>query len=79
MVDVTGGTDYMAKKNTLKNAAVRIGTAAGTIDGKAHKAVHKAAAAAHVAKQELIEVSKQVESLKKPLEKSSRRLKNALK
>ena len=79
MVDVTGGTDYMAKKNTLKNAAVRIGTAAGTIDGTAHRAIRKAAAAAHVAKKELVAVGKQVEALKKQLEKSSKRLQAALK
>jgi hypothetical protein len=78
MVDVAGG-HHMAKKSKLKDMAVKIGTAAGTIDGKAHKAIHKAAEAAHVANEELIAISKQVESLKKQLAKSSKRLQSALK
>ena len=69
----------MANKNRLKDAAVKIGSAAGRVDGTAHKAAYKAAKAAHVAKVELIELSKQVAALKKQLEKSTSRLKNALK
>jgi hypothetical protein len=69
----------MANKSRLKDAAVKIGSAAGRIDGTAHKAAYKAAKAAHVAKIELIELSKQVAALKKQLEKSTSRLKNALK
>jgi hypothetical protein len=69
----------MAKKNRLKDAAVKIGSAVGRMDGTAHKAAHKAAKAAHVAKLELIELSKQVDALKKQLEKSTQHLKNALK
>ena len=68
----------MAKNSKLRNAAVTIGSAVGKADGKAHKAVYKAAKAAHVAKLELIELSKQVDSLKKQLKKSTKRLKSAL-
>ena len=62
----------MAKKNKLKDAAVKIGSAVGKADGRAHKAVR-------VAKQEFTELSKQVDALKKQLKKSSDRLKSALK
>ena len=62
----------MAKKNKLENAAVKIGSAAGRVDGKAHKAVH-------VARQELVELSKQVDALKKQLVESTKKLKEALK
>jgi hypothetical protein len=69
----------MASKNRLKDAAVKIGSAVGRVDGTAHKAAYKAAKAAHVAKAELNELSKQVAALKRQLEKSTSRLKNALK
>jgi hypothetical protein len=62
----------MAKKNKLKDAAVKIGSAVGRADGRAHKAVR-------VARQEMTELSKQVNALKKQLEKSSKKLKSALK
>jgi hypothetical protein len=62
----------MAKKNKLKDAAVKFGSAVGRADGRAHKAVR-------VAKQELTELSRQVDALKKQLEKSSKKLKSALK
>jgi hypothetical protein len=77
MVGWSGG-DYMATKNKLRNAAVTIGSAVGRADGTAHKAVHKAAKAAHVAKIELVALSKQVDALKKQLKKSTTRLKSAL-
>jgi hypothetical protein len=77
IVTLTGG-DYMATKNKLRNAAVTIGAAVGKADGTAHKAVHRAAKAAHVARLELIALSKQVDALKKQLKKSSSRLKSAL-
>jgi hypothetical protein len=62
----------MARKNKLKDTAVKIGSAVGRADGKAHKAVR-------VAKQELTELSKQVESLRKQLKKSTQKLQGALK
>ena len=40
----------MATKNKLKDAAVKIGSAVGKADARAHKAVYKAAKAAHVAR-----------------------------
>jgi hypothetical protein len=69
----------MATKNKLRDAAVTIGSAVGKADGRAHKAIHKAAKAAHVARLELVELSKQVDALKKQLVKSTKRLKSALK
>jgi len=68
----------MATKNKLRDAAVKIGSAIGRADGTAHRAVFKAAKAAHVARLELIELSKQVDALKKQLNKSTKRLKSAL-
>lgn len=69
----------MAKKNKLTEAAVKIGSAVGRVDGQAHKAMDKATHAAHVARLELTALSKQVDALKKQLLKSSNRLKSALK
>ena len=62
----------MAKKNKFNATAVKIGSAVGKADARAHKAVR-------VAKQELTQLSKQVDALKKQLEKSTRNLKSALK
>jgi multidrug resistance efflux pump len=72
------GGDDMAK-NRLRNAAVKIGSAVGRIDGVAHKAALRAAQAAHVARQELIDLEKQVDALKRQLKKSAKRLRSALK
>ena len=69
----------MAKKNELRDTAVRIGSAIGKVDSAAHKAALKAAGAAHVARQELTALGKQVDALKRQLEKSTQRLKSALK
>jgi len=66
-------------KNRLRNAAVKIGSAVGRIDGAAHKAALRAAQAAHVARQELIDLEKQVDALKRQLKKSAKRLRSALK
>jgi hypothetical protein len=68
----------MAAKNRLRDAAVKIGSAVGRADGTAHKAANKAAKAAHVARLELVQLSKQVDALKKQLKKSTKRLKSAL-
>jgi hypothetical protein len=68
----------MAGKSRLKDAAVKIGSAVGRVDGTAHKAAYKAAKAVQVAKVELAELSKQVAALKKQLEKSTDRLKRAV-
>jgi multidrug resistance efflux pump len=69
----------MAKKNKLRGAAVKIGSAVGKIDATAHRAAVKAAKAAHVARRELIELTKQVEALKRQLKKSTQKLRSALK
>jgi len=69
----------MAKKNRFRDAAVKIGSAVGKVDNKAHKAALKAARAAHVAREELVDLAKHVDALKKQLAKSTKRLKSALK
>ena len=68
----------MARENRLKDAAVKIGSTVGKADAAAHTAAHKAAKAAHVAKQELVELTKQVEALNRQLKKSAKRLRRAL-
>ena len=65
----------MAKKNGLRDAAVRVGSAVGGVDAKAHKAARKAVKAAHV---ELVALTKQVDALKRQLTQSIKRLKTAL-
>lgn len=62
----------MAGGNRLKDTAVKIGSAVGKADGRAHKA-------AKVAKEELAELTKQVDALRKQLKKSTDKLKSALK
>lgn len=62
----------MAKKSKLTDAAMEIGSAVGRVDGTAHKAVR-------VAKQELAELTKQVDALQRQLKKSTKKLASALK
>jgi hypothetical protein len=69
----TGGIK-MAKKNKLTQVAMKIGTAMG----KADRTAHKVAKAGLVAKAELEDISKQVEALKRQLQKTTKRLKHAL-
>jgi ribonuclease HII len=66
--------EKMAKQDRLTRVAVGIGTAMGKADRKARK-VAKAGA---IAKEELDEITKQVESLRRQLEKTTKRLKSAL-
>jgi hypothetical protein len=47
--------------------------------GKADRTAHKVAKAAQIAKQELLELTKQMEALRQQLKRSSERLKRALK
>jgi hypothetical protein len=61
-------------KSQLKSAAKKIGAAIG----KADRTAHKVARAGIVAREELVQLSKQVESLKRQLQKTTKRLKNAL-
>jgi ribosomal protein L28 len=64
----------MARRNKLTRVAVRIGKAIGKADRKAHQV----AKAGLVAKKELEDISKQVDVLKRQLQKTARRLKSAL-
>jgi len=64
----------MARKDRLARVAVGVGTALGKADRKAHQV----ARAGLVAKEELEEIAKQVENLKRQLQKTTKRLKSAL-
>jgi hypothetical protein len=65
----------MASKSKLNRAAEKIGSIAGQADRTAHKVVK----AGKVAKEELVELKKQVEALGRQLQKTSKRLQRALK
>jgi hypothetical protein len=69
------GGSVMAKKTALTKVAVRIGTAVGRAD----KTAHKFAKAGSLAKNELDQIAKQVNALKKQLAKTSKKLRLALK
>lgn len=69
----------MAKKSTLSDVGKRVGAALGKANKEAHIRARKVSAASKVAKEELKDISKQVEALKKQLEKTAKRLKSALK
>jgi hypothetical protein len=64
----------MAKKTRLTRAAETI----GTVVGRADRTAHKVAKAGVVAKKELAAITKQVEALKKQLQKTTKRLRHAL-
>jgi len=64
----------VANKNKLTQVAERIGTAVG----KADRTARKVAKARLVAKEELDDIAKQLEALKKQLQKTTKRLKLAL-
>jgi len=64
----------MARKSKLTRVAVSIGTAMGTADRR----VQKFARAGSLAKEELEDISKQVDALKRQLQKTAKRLKRAL-
>ncbi len=64
----------MARKSKLTRVAVSIGTAMG----KADRRVQKFARAGSLAKEELDDISKQVDALKRQLRKTAKRLKRAL-
>lgn len=69
----------MAKqKDRLTEVSVKIGTALGKADKQARLKARKVAEASSIAKEELREISKQVEELKKQLVKTSKRLQKAL-
>lgn len=64
----------MVKKNKLTQVAARIGGALGKADRKAHKVV----AAKALAKKELQDIARQIEGLKRQLERTTKHLKHAL-
>lgn len=64
----------MARKNQLTRVAERVGGAIGKADRKAHQIVRAGA----LAKEELREISKRVDALKRQLEKTTKRLKRAI-
>lgn len=68
----------MANKDRLTDVSVKIGTALGKADKQARLKARKVAEASSIAKEELQEISKQVEALKKQLAKTTERLKKAL-
>jgi hypothetical protein len=61
-------------KSRFSRAASQIGAAVGRAD----RTAHKLAKAGVVAKKELAAISKEVESLKRRLQKSAKRLKHAM-
>jgi ribosome-associated translation inhibitor RaiA len=65
----------VAKKTKLTRAAVTIGTAVG----KADRAAHQIARAGVAARDELAEIAKQIDALKRQLVKTKKRLQRALK
>ena len=68
----------MAKNDRLAEVSARIGTALGKADKQARLRARQVADASVVAKEELQEISKQVEALKQQLAKTTKRLKKAL-
>lgn len=66
--------EMMAKKNRLTQVAVSIGSAVGKADRKAHQI----AKAGVLAKNELTDIGKQVDALKRQLQKTTKRLRRAL-
>jgi hypothetical protein len=66
--------EAMMAKNQLKQAARKIGAAMG----KADRTARKVAKAGLVAREELVQLSKQVDSLKRQLQKTTKRLRSAL-
>ena len=68
----------MAKNDRLTKVSVKIGAALGKADKQARLRARKVADATVVAKEELQEISKQVEALKQQLAKTTKRLKKAL-
>jgi hypothetical protein len=65
----------MARKSRLTRVAVGIGTAVG----KADRAAHQVGRAGLAAKEELADIAKQIDGLKKQLLKTKKRLQRALK
>ena len=69
----------MARKTGLTKMAVSIGTAAGKADRAAHRTAKQVASAGSAVKDELADIAKQIDGLKRQLLKTSKRLQRALK
>jgi hypothetical protein len=69
---------HMAKRDRLTTASIKIGKALGKADKEARLRARQVADASAVAKEELEEIAKHVEALKKQLAKSTVRMKKAL-
>ena len=68
----------MAKPDRIKRVSVKIGKALGKAEKQAYVQGRKLSAAGKVTKEELEEIAKHVEALKKQLAKTTQRLKKAL-
>jgi hypothetical protein len=68
----------MAKKDRLTDVSVKIGSALGKADRQARMRAKQVSEASVIAREELQEIAKQVEALKKQLAKTTVRLKKAL-
>ena len=68
----------MAKKDRLTDVSVKIGAALGKADKQARMRAKQVSEASVIAREELQEIAKQVEALKKQLAKTTVRLKKAL-
>lgn len=68
----------MAKKDRLTDVSVKIGSALGKADKEARKRAKQVADASVIAREELQDIAKQVEALKKQLAKTTERLKKSL-
>lgn len=68
----------MAKPDRIKQVSVKIGKALGKAEKQAHIQARKLSAAGKVTKEELEEIAKHVEALKKQLAKTTQRLKKVL-
>lgn len=64
----------MAKKSKLSQFAAKVGGAMGRAERKAHRIAN----AGVLAKKELADITKQVEALKRQLQKTTKRLRRAL-
>jgi hypothetical protein len=68
----------MAKKDKITQVSQRIGKALGKADKEAHLRARQFREATKAAKEELHDISKQVDAMKKQLAKTTQRLKKAL-
>jgi hypothetical protein len=64
----------MGKKDGLSRAAAKVGAVVGRAEGTARKI----AKAGVIAKKELDQITKQIENMKRQLQKTTKRLKHAL-